>query len=168
LDLYDQLTVAENARVGSNITRGHHDESERVEELLSDLGLTPVAETLVCDLSQGQRQLVSIARALAGDPLLVLLDEPAAGLASPESAWLGRHLETIRRRGTTILLVEHDMALVTSVCDEVYVLDFGQVISHGTPAEIRSSPEVVAAYLGTPEVRSPLGTEAPRHVETSP
>jgi len=168
LDLYDQLTVAENARVGSNITRGHHDESERVEELLSDLGLTPVAETLVCDLSQGQRQLVSIARALAGDPLLVLLDEPAAGLASPESAWLGRHLETIRRRGTTILLVEHDMALVTSVCDEVYVLDFGQVISHGTPAEIRSSPEVVAAYLGTPEMRSPLGTEAPRHVETSP
>ncbi len=113
-----------------------------------------MAETLVGDLTQGQRQLVSIARALAGDPELLLLDEPAAGLGTNESVWLGGHLETIRRRGTTILLVEHDMALVTSVCDEVYVLDFGQVISHGTPTEIRSSPEVMAAYLGTPTLET--------------
>ena len=95
---------------------------------------------------------MSIARSLAGDPSLLLLDEPAAGLDTSESAWLGTHFETIRGRGTTILLVEHDMALVLAVCDEVHVLDFGQVIARGTPAEIARSSEVVAADLGTSEM----------------
>jgi ABC-type branched-subunit amino acid transport system ATPase component len=148
LDLYEQLTVAENVRIGRNISAEHGDDG-RITSLLAGFGLEDDADTFVGELTQGQRQLVSIARSLAGRPALLLLDEPAAGLDTTESAWLGTHLESIRDGGTSILLVEHDMALVSSVCDDIFVLDFGQIIAHGTPAEIHASAAVATAYLGT-------------------
>jgi ABC-type branched-subunit amino acid transport system ATPase component len=101
------------------------------------------------DLSQGQRQLVSIARACASDPKVVLLDEPAAGLDTTESAWLGERIRNISATGTGVLLVDHDVALVLSICDYIYVLDFGTVIAQGEPASIRSNRAVADAYLGT-------------------
>ena len=155
LDLYEQLTVHENVVIGQNLIAGHRHDDHHVRALLDELGLGPLTDQLVADLSQGQRQLVSIARSLAGRPGLLLLDEPAAGLDTTESAWLGTHLETVRRRGVTVLLVEHDMALVSAVCDEVHVLDFGRIIARGTPVEIHASPDVAAAYLGTPETATP-------------
>lgn len=102
------------------------------------------------ELSQGgQRQLVSVARALAGRPRVVLLDEPAAGLDSTESLWLGHRLRAIRDAGVTVVMIDHDMELVLAVCDRIVVLDLGKVIAIGTPPdEIRSNPAVTSAYLG--------------------
>ena len=153
LDLYDQLTVCENVTIGLNIDADRGDvASERVDHLLAELGLDDLVDAPVSELSQGHRQLVSIARSLAGRPELLVLDEPAAGLDASESSWLGDRLELIRRQGTTVLLVEHDMALVLGVCDLVYVLDFGEIIARGTPTEIRASAAVASAYLGAPEL----------------
>ena len=101
------------------------------------------------ELSQGQRQLVSIARALAARPQLVLLDEPAAGLDPTESAWLAERLREICHAGTTVLLVDHDMNLVLNLCDHIEVLDVGRVIARGTPRDIRGNEVVADAYLGT-------------------
>jgi ABC-type branched-subunit amino acid transport system ATPase component/ABC-type branched-subunit amino acid transport system permease subunit len=155
LDLYEQLTVHENVVIGQNLGADHRHDDRHVRSLLDELGLGPLTDQLVAELSQGQRQLVSIARSLAGQPGLLLLDEPAAGLDTAESSWLGTHLETVRRRGVTVLLIEHDMALVSAACDVVHVLDFGRIIARGTPAELHASPEVAAAYLGTPETAAP-------------
>ncbi len=101
------------------------------------------------DLSQGQRKLVGVARALVARPKLICLDEPAAGLDTNESHELGRHLRQVVDQGTPILLVDHDMGLVLSISDEVVVLEFGKVIAAGTPEEVRANPQVVAAYLGS-------------------
>ncbi len=96
--------------------------------------LTALAARPVGELSQGQRQLVSIARALAGRPDVLLLDEPAAGLDTTESAWLATQLRAIRDTGMTILMIDHDMGLVLGLCDHIHVLDFGAVIASGTAA----------------------------------
>jgi ABC-type branched-subunit amino acid transport system ATPase component len=104
-------------------------------------------------LSQGQRQLVSVARALAGGPRLLMLDEPAAGLDSTESLWLADRLRSVRDAGVTILLVDHDMSLVLNLCDRIAVLDFGALIAMGTPAEIRKNEQVSTAYLGVTHQR---------------
>jgi ABC-type branched-subunit amino acid transport system ATPase component len=90
-----------------------------------------------------------VAQALASRPKLLVLDEPAAGLDSAESAWLGQQLLAVRDTGVAILLVDHDMDLVMSVCDELVVLDFGKVIAVGSPREVLSNELVVAAYLGS-------------------
>jgi ABC-type branched-subunit amino acid transport system ATPase component len=103
----------------------------------------------VGELSQGRRQLVSIARALVGDPEVLLLDEPAGGLDSQESTWLGHRLRAIRDSGVTLLIIDHDMHLVLNLCDEIHVLDFGKIIAAGTPARIRTDRAVSAAYLGS-------------------
>jgi branched-chain amino acid transport system ATP-binding protein len=100
------------------------------------------------ELSQGQRKLVSAARALAARPKLVCMDEPAAGLDTAESQALGARLRRIIDADITIFLVDHDMGLVLNVCDYIYVLDFGKVIAHGPPAVVRSHPAVITAYLG--------------------
>jgi len=113
------------------------------------LGLQAVADYPVKQLSVGQRQLVSVARALAGRPTVVLLDEPAAGLDATESRWLGERLRAIRDAGTTIVMVDHDMGLVLDVCDRIVVLDLGRVVAVGTPADIQGNDEVKRAYLGT-------------------
>jgi ABC-type branched-subunit amino acid transport system ATPase component len=120
-----------------------------VDELFSLLRLDGLRDRPAGELSQGQRQLVSIARSLVAQPEVVLLDEPAAGLDSTESAWLADRLRDVRDAGVTVLLVDHDMNLVLNVCDHIEVLDVGQVIARGSADAIRRDRKVTDAYLGT-------------------
>ena len=101
------------------------------------------------ELSQGQRKLVGVARAIAPGPRLLLLDEPAAGLDTGESEELGRRLRALAHAGSSMLLIDHDMGLVLGVCDRIVVLEFGKVIASGTPDEVRRDRRVVEAYLGS-------------------
>ncbi|MDL9937841.1 branched-chain amino acid ABC transporter permease/ATP-binding protein [Gordonia sp. ABSL1-1] len=149
IELYDELTVAENVLAGA--VGGDHDPAETVAAVLGLLEITELADVTAADLSQGQRQLVSVARVLARRPDVALLDEPAAGLDTTESVWLGERLLAARSTGVSMLLVDHDMDLVLSICDRVVVLDLGRVIAVGTPAQIRADDEVIRAYLGTPK-----------------
>jgi ABC-type branched-subunit amino acid transport system ATPase component/ABC-type branched-subunit amino acid transport system permease subunit len=146
LELYDDLTVEENVKAAAFGVRGeaHH----AVRRALDLVGIAGLRERNAGELSQGQRQLVSIARACAADPQVLLLDEPAAGLDTSESRWLGEKIMNISSLGTGVLLVDHDVALVLAVCDYVYVLDFGVVIAEGVPAAIRADRTVADAYLG--------------------
>jgi sulfate-transporting ATPase len=147
LELYDDLSVEENVSVAALGGRRAH-RSAAVARALAGVGIAGLRDRPAGELSQGERQLVSIARACVADPTVLLLDEPAAGLDTSESAWLGERIRDIRDAGTAVLLVDHDVALVLSVCDHVYVLDFGAVIAEGTPEEIRSDRAVAEAYLG--------------------
>jgi branched-chain amino acid transport system ATP-binding protein len=159
VELFDDLTVEENLLVASQrmgvlsalrdllLPIGEHPR-DAVDWALDLCGLTDVRDRFPTELSHGRRKLVGVARALAQKPRLVLMDEPAAGLDTDESAELGRHLRALPDAGVTVLLVDHDMSLVLSVCDEVVVLDFGRVIARGTPAAIRNDDTVIAAYLG--------------------
>jgi ABC-type branched-subunit amino acid transport system ATPase component/branched-subunit amino acid ABC-type transport system permease component len=170
IELYDDLTVEENVAVGDRTRRrGGRD----LTALFAMLGLEEYRGRPVAELSQGQRQLVSIARALAGTPSLLLLDEPAAGLDSSESAWLGERLRDIRAGGVSMLLVDHDMNLMLGLCDVLYVLDFGSVIASGTPEQVRANEKVISAYLGTThgsdESDSPPAlAHQPRHQRRAP
>ncbi len=147
LELYDDLSVEENVSVAAFGGR-QADRRAAVARVLESVGISGLSDRPAGELSQGERQLVSIARACAADPRVLLLDEPAAGLATKESAWLGERIRDLRSSGTAILLVDHDVALVLRVCDHVYVLDFGAVIAEGPPDAIRTSRAVADAYLG--------------------
>jgi ABC-type branched-subunit amino acid transport system ATPase component len=169
-ELFDDLTVAENLAV-SNRRRWWSSVAEtvgrnvphnpRVLEALALLGLDPLAGHLPGELSQGQRKLVGVARAVAAAPRLICLDEPAAGLDTQESQRLGEHLRTIAHAGTAMLLVDHDMGLVLGVCDHVVVLDFGRVIAAGPPSRIRTDPAVLVAYLGASGTDRAAATTSP-------
>jgi len=168
VELYDDLTVAENVRVGAARSRSDQPVAQRVSRTLSVLGIGGLADREAGLLSQGQRQLVSMARVLAAEPAVALLDEPAAGLDSSESRWLGEKLRAVADDGTAILLVDHDMELVLTVCDRVIVLDLGRVIASGAPEEIRAHPDVVRAYLGVPAESVDLDHEAAPELHTRP
>jgi branched-chain amino acid transport system ATP-binding protein len=112
------------------------------------LGIAPLADADATALALGQQRAVELARALAMEPALLLLDEPAAGLNMRETAELSDRIRKIRAQGITLLLVEHDMSLVMDVCEALVVLSFGEKIAEGTPHEIQSNPEVVRIYLG--------------------
>jgi branched-chain amino acid transport system ATP-binding protein len=144
-ELFDDLTVGENLAVASRSA----EDGERVRAMLSLLGIEDSIGKLPSELSQGERKLVGVARALAAQPRIVCLDEPAAGLDSTESEQLGRQLRQIADGRTGMLLVDHDMGLVLSVCDHIVVLEFGKVIATGTPEEVRRDRRVVEAYLGS-------------------
>ncbi|HWH28283.1 MAG TPA: ABC transporter ATP-binding protein [Mycobacteriales bacterium] len=122
---------------------------EAADRALDLCGLHPVSSRTVGDLSTGQRRLVELARAIAGGWDVLLLDEPSSGLDKKETFRFGEILRDLAADGRALLLVEHDMALVMSVCDYVYVLDFGKPLFEGTPADVASSDVVRAAYLGS-------------------
>ncbi len=123
---------------------------DAVDAALDACGLRPLADRRVGALSTGQRRLVELARALAGDYRLLLLDEPSSGLDQAETEEFGEIIrDVVDSRGIGILLVEHDMSLVMNVCDHLFVLDFGELLFEGTPAETQHNAVVRAAYLGT-------------------
>ena len=160
LELFEDLTVWDNLIVMAESTKWWSfladivrpnrrlGVEEQAEWALNFLGLSEWKDRLTLDLSHGQRKLVSVARGLAAKPELLLLDEPAAGLDTVESQQLGSHLRDILTQDITLFLIDHDMGLVLSVCDYIYVLDFGKIIAEGTPEQVRNNPEVIKAYLG--------------------
>ncbi|MGH9281511.1 MAG: ABC transporter ATP-binding protein [Acidimicrobiales bacterium] len=175
MELFTSMTVAENVLLGREAGYGgsnplrqfvatrHQRAAMRVatEEALEVCGISHLAGEPVEVLSTGQRRLVELARALAGDFRMLLLDEVSSGLDHSESEHLGRILRRlVDDRGIGILLVEHDMVLVMAVCDYLYVLDFGKPIFEGTVAEVQASPMVRAAYLGSEEVEAGLAASA--------
>jgi branched-chain amino acid transport system ATP-binding protein len=158
LELFGSMSARDNIRVAAEVHRSYsrrlgrgHDTppDERAEELLDRVGLRAVADERVDVLPTGLARLVEGGRALAGCPKLLLLDEPSSGLSEDETLEFARLLESLASEGLGILLVEHDVDLVMRVCDRIHVLDFGQVIASGTPAEVRADALVQAAYLGT-------------------
>ena len=158
IELFDDLTVRENVAVAAQhpsawaalreVVWRSSDHTEQVDTAVQVFGLEGRDDAMPSELSQADRKLVGVARALAAKPRLLCLDEPAAGLDTLESETLGRHLREIADRGTATLLVDHDMGLVLSISDYVVVLEFGEVIAHGTPDAVRRDPGVIRAYLG--------------------
>ncbi len=159
VELFDDLTVEENLLVAAEqpsvwtalrdlLAPPRARRNENVAWAQQACGLDDVADRLPSQLSHGRRKLVGVARALAMRPRLVLMDEPAAGLDNDESIAFGERVRSLPERGVSVLLVDHDMGLVLSLCDRIVVIDFGRVIASGTPDEIRDSPPVIEAYLG--------------------
>ena len=154
VELFGTLTARENVLVAAEVHRGwsrsRSSTSPRAvaDELIERTGLAEVADVPADVLPTGMARLVELARALASKPRVLLLDEPSSGLSVPESRALGDLLVELAGEGIAVLLVEHDMDLVMRVCGYLHVLDFGEAIAGGTPAEIRRDPRVQQAYLG--------------------
>lgn len=163
--LFSDLTILENVKTACNFrmnynlfegifrmgryTREEEEMENEALELLNIFGLGHKKDELARNLPYGEQRRLEIARALATHPKLLLLDEPAAGMNPQETKELADLIQWIREKfNLAILLIEHDMPLVMELCERIYVLDYGSVIAHGTPEEIRNDPEVIKAYLG--------------------
>jgi branched-chain amino acid transport system ATP-binding protein len=159
VELFDDLTVEENLLVaaerpsllralGQVLAPIQRPGAEAAAWAAEAVEISEILGRFPRELSHGQRKLVGVARALACRPSLLLLDEPAAGLDTDETALLGKRLRELPQRGIALLLIDHDMSLVLEVCDHILVIDFGKLIAEGTPAEIRTNQRVIDAYLG--------------------
>jgi branched-chain amino acid transport system ATP-binding protein len=173
LQTFDDMTVLENVMVGMhaktrsslvacgmNLANARSEEREmrkQAQMWLDYVGLTAHSASLAGSLPYGKLRLMEIARAMVAEPRLLLLDEPAAGLNHTETAEMSRMLQEIRKNGTAILLVEHDMDMIMTIADRIVVLDQGTKIAEGTPREIQENPRVIAAYLGEDEEGSGRG-----------
>lgn len=152
LEAFGSLSVADNVRVAFDIQDGFRgsfrNADQEIMDLLELVGIASHARDRADSIPTGTARLLELARALACEPRLLLLDEPSSGLDEDETEDFGELLKKLAAEGKTILMVEHDMDLVMGVCDDIHVLDFGSIIAHGTPAEIRVDPVVQKAYLG--------------------
>ena len=164
VELFGSMTLLENVLVGMHVrtrcgfwgavtrlpwvNREEKEAVEKAESLLEFTGLIDDAHKPAGDLPVGRQKTAEIARALASDPLLLLLDEPAAGLNAVETDNLGKLIQAVKERGVTMMLVEHDMSLAMGISDKVIVLDQGKKLAQGTPREVQNDEAVMAAYLG--------------------
>jgi branched-chain amino acid transport system ATP-binding protein len=162
--LFGNMTVLENVMVGRHVKtdyglfdaafrlpQAQNEEQrirERAMEYLTRVGLESKFDEDALNLPLGQQRLLEIARALATEPSLIMLDEPGAGLNRPEKEELDRLIRNIREDGVTVLLVEHDMQFIMGIADRIVVLDYGQKIAEGTPTEVQTNERVISAYLG--------------------
>ena len=156
LEVFGSLSARENIMVAAEQRRtwdrSGFDPKDVCDELLDKVGLAEVSEFMVGTLPTGTARLVELARALATDPKVLLLDEPSSGLNEEETEGMASLLRVLVAEGLAVLLVEHDMSFVMGTCEYIHVLDFGKIIATGTPVEIQADPIVQAAYLGTETV----------------